>query len=206
MKVEDLVLEILRKVGEKEPEDSTKDVGLDAVKTALRAMPLHAKTRGIVKIASPITLTTGNSSIDLSTITDFVSERFVWRLVSGSRTPINKKDPEFMHSYYTTASTGPPEFYYIHGTTMEFGRPANQDYSIYIEYYCSSSNVTLDSTLTFDDNIIQVIKHGALEVLYDHRENDAKSEKEGKKFQAGLFRIDADFQRQEMPDHIEETN
>lgn len=204
MTVQELVDEIARKaLGNSSNIDSDfQNVCLDAVRSALRRIPRFAKVRSVVKTVYA-TLNASTQSLDIFTITDFFEERQVYHLLSGKREIIHKLDYESFNEIYSNATTGQPQFYRIVGKTLEFDKKADKNYTIYIEYFGNDSNVALTDTLTLRDDVLEIVKDGALEYVFDHLEDNNKSTRHGQKFIAGLEKLEVDYHRQEDPDFIE---
>lgn len=201
MTVQELIDEITTKTGDSDSTTESKILG--AIKSALRRIPRQAKERSVIN-RTTLSLASGAQTIDISSLTDFFEEYSMWTEVDGKRRFITKVSKDKFNLEYSSNATGRPEMFRIisNANTIEFERKADKAYTITFEYFGNSSNVTTASTLSFRDDIIEIIKDIALTEVFEDREEDDKRSRRDQVAAAGLEKLEADFHRQEDPDFI----
>ena len=173
------------------------------IKSALRRFPRHTRSRFLftTKTAS---LTTGNYSVSLPS--GFIRERSVYYIDSGARIYIEKLSfDDFNEQFNSTATGSPQSGYRIIGSTMEFLRSADTNYTIYIECLKEIDSVETTDTFSGDSSVIEILKDGAKYYYYDYEEDDKRAGDKLALFKAGLDKLESDFLSDEIPSHIGEA-
>lgn len=195
--------EIITEVGGDTADTALQTKVLGFIKSALRRFPQNARARSIVSKKSA---SLSASSQTVSTPTGFMQERALWREDSdGTRHDITVvKDTRLFNEKYRTDTVGEPEFCRIYGTTIEFHRPANAAYTIYIDCFIEIDNVAAADTWAYDSNMAEILKDGAKFYYYTYTEEENQQANFGKLFSANLVGLDSKYAREEIPDHVEE--
>ncbi len=208
MTVQSLINEIARKtVGSADNVDTDfTNIALDGIKSALRRVPRFARFKALT-LSTTKTLTAGDQSIDISDLTSFVEIKRIYYIDSGERYKITKRERGIFNEVYSTTNTGKPQYYSNKDDdTIEFDRKNDETRTLYIEYYGSSSSITTSSTISLRDDIIEILKDGALAYVWDHLEDDVKARSHKEDFIIGIQKLEIDSNREEQPDYITETD
>ena len=145
-------------------------------------------------------------SIDISDLTDLVEVRRIWYIDDNERQIITRKERDRFNEIYSEDSSGEPSFYNNKDdSTIEFDIKNDEARTLYIEYFGNSSAITTSSSISLRDDIIEILKDGALAYVWDNMEDEVKSGKAEDRFVAVLSKLEDDYEREEYPDYIEET-
>ena len=206
MTVQNLIDEIARKIlGNASNADTDfTNLALDAIKSALRRLPRFTRAQCLIE-TDYTTLLSGTQELDISSITGFVSIKEIYYVDDGERYEIKKYEGKFS-DVYSSEDDGEPAFYQLRGNVITFDRLANQDYTIYLVYYATPDNdISASDTLSLRNDILEIIKDGALAYVWDNLEDDNKSAKAENRFISGLSKIEEDYYRDITPEYINET-
>lgn len=196
--------EIISDVGGDPSDTGLQAVMLNCIKDGLGRLPSALRQRSLTAVAS-LTLAAGASTIDLSTTTDFVKERLAWREESGNRQEIYYLNQGVLSSY-KSSSLGSPQYFNIRGKTMEFDRPADVAYTIYLDYFKSIRSVVATDTFAGNEDLITAVKDLAKFVYYtDYCEDATKGAVHMAAAEKILLELDADFIEKEFGGHVEEA-
>ncbi|RLG44247.1 MAG: hypothetical protein DRN81_04960 [Thermoproteota archaeon] len=207
MTVQNLINEIARKtIGNADNIDTDfTNIVLDSIKSALRRLPRFARVKAVIQTTTKQYTATAQS-IDISDLTDFVELRTIYYIDSNLRVRVDKKVREEFLDIYTTASSGKPQYYSnLDDDTIEFDRPNDETRTLYLEYYGNTSTITTGSTVSLRDDIIEILKDGALAYVWEHLEDDGKATKSENRFILGLETLEDDTDNDETPDYIVEV-
>ena len=206
MTVQSLIDEVARKVVGSSANADTDfiNLALDGVKSALRRLPRFARAQCLIE-TDYTTLLEGTQELNISSITGLVSIKEIYYVDDGERYEIKKYEGKFS-DVYSSSDDGEPAFYQLRGDVITFDKLADQDYTIYLVYYATPDNdITVSSTLSLRNDILEVVKDGVLAYVWDGMEDDNKSSKAENRFVAGLTKIEEDYYRDITPEYINEV-
>jgi hypothetical protein len=186
-------------------DDTFEDVLFEALKQVLGKVQLVTKTRGFKKITT-LSLSSGAQTVDLSSLDDFQKELAIYYVEGGRRVEVVKRDDEQFNLLMSTTETAPPAFYRIYGQTLEVNALADKAYTLNLEYISvESEGIAKGDTFTYPTKVIEVIRLGVYEIGYGHREEEKKEDKYANAFLSAMQFLEAEYDREETPDYVEET-
>ena len=202
MLVSAIVTEILEETG-----GDTSDTGLAAkvfgfIKSALRRFPIYTRGRFLIGTKT-VTLSSGSYSATLPS--GFIRERAVYYLEDGNRKDIDKISFGDFNSQFNSNSSGAPNGYRIIGSSIEFLKSADANYTIYIECFQEIDGVALTDTFSGDSSVIEILKDGAKHYYYKYTEDPIEARESLSLFKSGLDSLDGLFVVDELPDYVEES-
>ena len=206
MTVQSLIDEIARKVVGSSANADTDftNLALDGIKSALRRLPRFARTQCLIE-TDYTTLLEGTQELNVSSITGLVSIKEIYYVDDGERYEIKKFEGKFK-DVYSSSDSGEPAFYQLRGDVVTFDKLADQDYTIYLVYYATPDNdITASSTLSLRNDILEVVKDGALAYVYEGMEDENKAAISQNRFIAGLTKIEEDYYRDITPEYVNEV-
>lgn len=203
MLISDIRDEIISEVGGDVDDTDLQDKVLGFIVSSLRRLPDKARVRTVISKKS-VTLSSG---LQTATLPDgFLEERVVWYETDGARKNIDlPKDTRDFNAAYTTSGSGAPSLARIYGTIIEFDKPADQDYTIYIDCFVECDDVDAADTFGHNSNIAEKIKDAAKYYYYSYIEKDEKAKEFAGIFEDGMIKLDGKYQRNEQPDHVVES-
>ena len=199
-----LIDEVIGEVGDDVDDSDLETKVLGFVKSALRRFPQNARARSIISKKS-VSLA---SAAQTGTIpSGFIQERAAWYEDSeGVRHDITIiRDTKLFNERYRTNVSGAPEFCRFYGTTIEFNRPANQAYTVYVDCFIEIDNVAAADTFAYDSSMAEIMKDGVKFYYYTYTEDDDNKKTWGTLFLDDLRKLDSKYVREETPDHVEES-
>jgi hypothetical protein len=195
--------EIITEVGGDTSDTALQDKVLGFIKSTLRRLPKNCQDRSLVAIK------TATLSLAAQTATlpaNFIRERELYYVDGGARKKITViRDTEMFNERYRSDSSGRPEYCRIYGTTIEFSRPADAAYTIYIDCFQSVDSVVAGDTFAHDSSTAEIIKDGAKFYYYTYTEEKGQADSFKDLFAAGLRTLNTEYTWAETPDHIEES-
>ncbi len=208
MTVQSLINEIARKiVGSADNVDTDfTNIALDGIKSALRRIPRFARVNAVTQSTTK-SLVVSAQSIDISDLTDFVEMKVMYYIDSNKRKRIESKERDDFIDIYSTSSSGKPQYYSNKDDeTIEFDCPNDETRTLYLEYYGETSSITTSSSISLRDDIIEILKDGALAYTWEHMEDKINADKSEARFMVGLDTLQDATARTQMPDYIIEID
>lgn len=204
MLISDIVNEVIREVGGDITDTGLQDNAFGYLKSALRRFPQNVRTRSII---SKIPLTLAANAGTLQVPSGFMEERAIWYEVDGKRRNIHIiRDLFKFNALYRGTSYGDPEYCRFYGTTIEFDRLADRVYSCFLEYFKEIDGVLIGDTWAYDSSMAEILKDGMKFYYYTYAEDESKMATFASLFTSTLLSLENKFQREEMPDHVEELS
>ncbi len=196
--------EIISDVGEDSTDTGIQAVILNCIKDALGRFPAHIRSRALTAVGT-LTLTAGSGSVALSGLTAFIKDRLVWIVSDGHRVPVYFKKRDVFNTVKNT-TVGAPEYYSIYEKTLEVNRNADQEYTLYVDYFKLDRAVAATDTFAGNDDLVTPLKDLAKFIYYTDYQKDAQT---GlihlNAAQSVLSEIDADYAEQEQGGYVEEA-
>lgn len=203
MTVQNLIDEIVSDIGGDTDDSDFETKVLGFIKNALRRLPEKARARSIVS-KKTVALASGDQTASIPST--FLQERAVWYETDGKRKNIEVvRDTKRFNTFYTS-SVGYPDKCRIYGGIIEFSRPTDAAYTVYVDCFIEIDDVESGDTFGFDSSIAEIVKEGAkYYYFHDYVEDEEKGKNKLLIFNDGLKSIDHKYQREELPDHVEES-
>jgi len=175
------------------------------IKSAMRQLPRHVLSRTLLTTAS-VSLSANANSVSLPS--DFVSERYVYRKnTEGKPVEIRKLSWTKFHEENPTIA-GSIYYYTIRGKTIYFDKKSVSADTIYIEHFKQQVGASFAASDSFfgNDDEIETVKNLVKEIYYgDYQEDEKKAARATKKAALAINSMNADYERLELPTHVEET-
>lgn len=202
MLVSSLITEIIKQVGGDADDTDLEARVLTDFKSALRRLPDYYRDTSLKRVSS-VTLSAAAQTASLPSGT--LSVVAMWRTHSNRRHEIViQKDRGKFNEKYRTDISSAPEHAFIYGSTIEFDKTADQNYTISVENFYEIDDVASTDTFAHNSSIAEIIKDGAKAYYYGYTEEESKESKWMAAFEDGLSKIDAKYIRDAVPDHVEE--
>lgn len=203
MTIDDIIDELVLETGGDSDDTELRATWLSLIKAALRRFPRHAQNRmfrskesgSLIAAAQTMNLPDGVVMVDI-----------VFYESEGKRFVLDRPKVDRFTELYNSSVTGAPQAFIIRGNVVEFDRVADQAYTIYFESFVSIDDVAADDTWGHSSDRVEVLKDGAKWYYYNGIAEDVEKAAGSKTdFAAGLKELSKEFQVEEMPDHVEET-
>ena|SRR3990167_5431114 len=196
--------EAIDEVGGDSSDTAVQTKFLGYIKSALRRFPQNSRSRSIVSKKS---VSLAAAAQTASTPSGFMQERSLWYEDSdGSRHEVTViKDVALFNAKYKSSVSGAPEFCRFYGTTIEFSRPTNAAYTVYVDCFIEIDAVAAADTWGYDSSMAEILKDGVKFYYFTYTEEESQIDRFGKLFAGGLIGLDNKYQREETPDHVEEA-
>lgn len=198
-----LVDEVITEVGGDVDDSDLSDKVLGFTKSALRRFPRFARNRMIrAKKSGSLSAAAQTMSVP-SGVVDILA-LFFEDSGTGKRRDIPRPGLRIFNEAYTSSGSGYPNFAIIRTNTVEFDRPADQAYTIYFEVNQEIDDIAAGDTVAFSSDRIEILKDGIKYYYYKYVEDAELREESKAVFKGGLDELKKEYQREEMPDHVEE--
>lgn len=173
------------------------------IKSALRRFPRWCRGR-LLRTTKSGTLSAAATTMTLPTGTRQIFQ--VYYLTSDNkRIEITMPGLKFFNEQYRGNDTGVPEYCIVRGNTVEFNRKNDSARTIYFEAQGEISSVSSSDTWSWSEDESEILKDGVKFYYYSYKEDEEQKAEYKSLFKAGLDDIDAQYVREEIPDHVEET-
>ena len=203
MTISEIITEVTREIGEDSSDSVLATNLLSFCTAALRRLPKRVRDRSIITIGST-SLTAASQTASLPT--NFIKERMVWHVVDGNRIKIEKSEYEdFNQNDYNSSASGTPSQYRIYGSVLEFDVPADQNYTIYLEYFKALTTTTIETSSTFAlrEDAVEPYKDLVKAYYYESEDDDARASGLFRRALAYFMEMDDEFVEEEFGTHIE---
>ncbi len=195
--------EVITEVGGDTSDTELQTKVLGFIKSTLRRLPKNCKDRSLISKKS-VTLTVATQTASLPA--KFLAEREIWYEEGGVRKHVTViRDTELFNRQYNSTTVGFPEYCRIYGSTIEFSRPADATYTIYIDCFQEVDAVVAGDTFAHDSTTAEIVKDGVKFYYYTYTEEKEMLDKFGGLFKSGLAELNTQYTWLETPDHIEEA-
>lgn len=171
------------------------------IKQALRKLPLYARDRLLITTKSA-TLAASSNSLELPS--DFINERYVYRVSGSARIEIRKQSYESFHASHSTSGSGNPNTYMIKDGVIYFDRSESEAETVYLEYFQDESGVSLTTDFFGSTDIAEIIKDLAKSYHFEYEEDYEGADRYIVKATDGFRRLDERYQAEELSGYIEE--
>lgn len=204
MLISEIIDEIISEIGGDSSDTNLQTKVLGYIKSALRRFPQKARSRSLVSKKS---VTLSAAAQTANTPSNFIQERMLWYESGGVRQEIIvKRDTKEFNLVYRSDVVGAPEYCRIYGTTIEFNRVADQEYTVYVDCFVEIDSVSVGDTWAYDSTMAEMLKDGAKFYYYNYTEEESRIKEFGSLFAESLNDLESKYERDEHPGHVTESD
>lgn len=203
MTLGEIITEITAEIGGDSTDTTLSSNLLMYCKASLRRLPKRVRDRSLVKIGS-VSLSSGSQTASLPT--DFLKERMVWYVNDGRRVEIDRVHfKTFNAERYSSNAIAIPTQYRIYGASIEFQAKADQNYTIYLEYFqaLTQNSITTSSDFAMREDAVEAFKDLVKSYYYRYEEDHATARDYWAQGFAVFQEIDDEYCDEELGDRIQ---
>lgn len=206
MLISDIITEIMTDVGADLSDTVLTGKMLTFLKGGLRMIPVKARSRLLTAVSS-VSLAENGYSVAVPTgFRKEVSDQSLWYVEGGSREPIIKYQRDDFTQIFNDTVLGPPKYFRIIGSTIEFDRRSEVARTIYVEHFKDISSVVAGDTFVGDDSLISAAKLLTKHIYFnDYEEDESRGKTALALAQDILQEIDSEYMENELGSHVEEA-
>lgn len=194
--------EIISEIGGDTSDTELQTKILGFMKAALRRFPRHTRNR-MIRGTKSGTLSAAATTMSLPS--GVVSIEKAYFEDEGKRVEIVRPKLDRFTEEYRGEGVGQPQFFIVRQGTVEFNRKNDASRTIYFEAMIEIDSISAGDTWLFSSDRAEILKDGAKWYYFTYQEDEVKEAEWKGNFLGGLKELEAEYLREEIPDHVEEA-